>query len=81
MTFEGEKESSAKNREAEFFALAARIFGVDAAELSAGTRRGDIAGWDSVNHIRLVMEAEKFLGVVYPIERIPALETLGDFLR
>lgn len=61
-------------------AVAARIFGVDAALLSLDSRYGETPGWDSVNHIRLVMEAEEALGAHYPLSRIPQLRTLGDFL-
>ena len=67
-------------RREDFFALAARIFGVDRASIDGATAYGSIPGWDSVNHLRLVMEAEVRFGVRYPLERIPSLLTLGDFL-
>ncbi len=63
----------------EFLALAARIFGVGRESLSEDTAKGDIAEWDSVNHLRLVMEAEAAFRVRYPLERIPALARLSDF--
>ena len=63
-----------------FFALAARIFGVDRASLDGTTSYESIPGWDSVNHLRLVMETERAFGVRYPLERIPSLTTLDDFL-
>jgi acyl carrier protein len=62
------------------FAIAARIFGVPPESLSESTRRADVPTWDSVNHLRLVMEAESALGVSYPFERIPSMETIADFL-
>ena len=64
----------------EFFALAARIFGVDRATIDGATAYESIPGWDSVNHLRLVMETERAFGVKYPFERIPSLMTLKDFL-
>ena len=67
-------------RREEFFALAARIFGVDRASIDDTTAYESITGWDSVNHLRLVMEAERTFGVKYPLERIPSLMTLNDFL-
>jgi acyl carrier protein len=67
------------DREA-FFALAARVFGVERAALSGATAYQSIPGWDSVNHLRLVMETERAFGVRYPLERIPSLTTLDDFL-
>lgn len=79
MTGKGTFEDKSK-REA-FLALAARIFGVEAEKLSWATARGSIPEWDSVNHLRLVMEAESEFGVRYPLERIPGLSTLEDFIK
>ena len=67
-------------RREEFFALAARIFGVDRESIDGTTAYESITGWDSVNHLRLVMETERAFGVKYPLERIPSLMTLNDFL-
>ena len=67
-------------RREDFFALAARIFGVDRASIDGATAYESIPGWDSVNHLRLVMETERAFGVKYPLERIPSLMTLNDFL-
>lgn len=67
-------------RREEFFALAARIFGMDRASIDGATAYESIPGWDSVNHLRLVMETEREFGVKYPLERIPSLMTLNDFL-
>ena len=61
-------------------ALAARIFGIKRAELSGSTKYGELSQWDSVAHLRLVMEAEEKFGISYALERIPALATLDDFL-
>lgn len=71
--------NSAESRE-RFFVLAAEIFEVERAAVSETTRYGDLAGWDSVNHLRLVMEAERRFGVSYPLEKIPSMRTLSDFL-
>ena len=70
---------SAIDREA-FFALAARVFGVGRCEIDEATAYESIPGWDSVNHLRLVMETERAFGVRYPLERIPSMKTLRDFL-
>ena len=67
-------------RREDFFALAARIFGVDRATIDGATAYESIPGWDSVNHLRLVMETERVFGVKYPLEKIPSLMTLNDFL-
>ena len=62
------------------FALAARVFGVARCEIDEATAYESIPGWDSVNHLRLVMETEREFGVRYPLERIPSMKTLRDFL-
>lgn len=61
-------------------AVASRIFGVPPQSLSGSTSYGS-EGWDSVNHLRLVMEAEQALGTFYPIEIIPSIKTLQDLAR
>ena len=64
----------------EFLEFAAGVLKVEPSALSLDTRYGSIPEWDSVNHLRLVMETESRFGVSYPIERIPAMLTLRDFL-
>lgn len=59
--------------------LAARILGMERSRV-LDAQLGSTSEWDSVNHLRLVMEAEKLFGFHYPIERIPELRTIDDFL-
>ena len=59
-------------------ALAARVFGV-ATDAVRNANYGSIPQWDSVNHLRLVMEAEELFGAAYSIERIPELRSIDDF--
>ena len=63
-----------------FVAFAAGVLKVPREKLSGDSACGSMPEWDSVNHLRLVMEAEPRFGVHYPLERIPALEKLDDFL-
>ncbi len=67
-------------REDELLKLAERVFGAAPGSLSLDSRYGETPGWDSVNHLRLAMEAEELLGLRYGIKRIPAMKRLGDFL-
>ena len=62
-----------------FLELAADVFGVDVEALSPETAFGSIEGWDSVNHLRLVMETEAKFGKPIPLEAVPGLRTLADF--
>lgn len=63
-----------------FLAFAADLLGTPRSSLSGDTRYGSIPQWDSVAHLRLVMEAEARFGVRYPLERIPEMRSLDDFL-
>ena len=65
----------------DFIAFAASVLGVSPDRLSPETACGDIPEWDSVMHLRLVMEAEARYGVSIPLEAIPSLRTLADFVR
>jgi acyl carrier protein len=63
-----------------FISFAASLFKVPRETLSGTTAYESIPQWDSVNHLRLVMEAEKRFATHYALEQIPALKTLNDFL-
>ena len=65
----------------DFIAFAASVLGVAPERLTLETAYGDIPEWDSVMHLRLVMESEARYGVSIPLEKIPALHTLADFIR
>ena len=62
-----------------FLELAADVFGVGVETLAPETAYGSIEGWDSVNHLRLVMETEAKFGKPIPLEAVPGLKTLADF--
>ena len=64
-----------------FLAFAAKLFGVARETLSGETAYESIPQWDSVNHLRLVMEAEKRFGTSYPLETVPSLKTSEDFVN
>ena len=64
--------------EREFLSFVAGLFGVPAETLSLGTAYGSLSAWDSVMHLRLVMEVEGEYGVSFALEEIPDLKTLGD---
>ena len=63
-----------------FLALAAKVFGVRREDVSGATAYGSIPQWDSVNHLKLVMAAEEKFGTSYPMEKIPSMSVLEDFL-
>ena len=63
-----------------FVAFAAGVLKADRATVASASY-GSIPEWDSVAHLRLVMEAEKHFGTYYPLETIPSLKTIDDFLK
>jgi len=63
----------------EFIALAANVLGVDVSTLSPETEYGSIEAWDSIAHLRLVMETEARFGRPIPLEAVPEIKTLADF--
>ena len=70
-----------RTNEEEFLNFVAPVLGVDRSGLSLATAFGTIPEWDSVMHLRLVMEIQEKYGVDIPIERVPEVKTLGDFLE
>ena len=62
-----------------FAAFAAKLLGVTR-ETALRESYGSIPEWDSVNHLRLVMESEARFGVSYALEIIPSLKTIEDFI-
>ena len=65
----------------DFISFAASVLSVPPEKLSLETACGDVPEWDSVMHLRLVMETEARYGVSIPLEAIPNLRTLADFAR
>ena len=65
----------------DFIVFAASVLDVPPETLTPETACGDIPEWDSVMHLRLVMEAEARYGVSIPLETIPDLHTLADFAK
>ena len=65
---------------ADLLSFAAGLFEAPPGSLTLATAYQSLPAWDSVMHLRLVMEFEKRYGVSIPLERIPGLRTLGAFL-
>lgn len=63
-----------------FLTFAAEVLNVPRETLSGFSGMGTVPEWDSVAQLRLVMEAEPRFGSHYPIELIPELKKLDDFL-
>ena len=49
--------------------------------LGPETTADDVAGWDSINHITIVVEAERRFGIKFQTAEIEELKNVGDFVR
>lgn len=65
----------------DFISFIAGVMEVDPAELSEDTGYGTIEKWDSLMHMRMVMEIEEEYDVEIPIDEIPNIKTLKDFYK
>ncbi|MBQ6008358.1 MAG: acyl carrier protein [Kiritimatiellae bacterium] len=63
--------------ERDFLSFVAGLFEVPSETLSLETAYESIPQWDSVMHLRLMMEVGAAYGVDIPLDEIPNLKTLG----
>jgi len=54
------------------------VFGVPPEEITAGSGPETIADWDSVGHLKLVLQVEEEFGVRFPVSDIPKLVSAGQ---
>ena len=52
----------------------------DALELTPRTTQDDVPGWDSMNHIALVVEAECRFGIEFEPDEIDNFHSVGDLI-
>ena len=63
--------------ERDFLSFVANLFEVSSDSVSLDTAYESIPQWDSVMHLRLMMEVGAAYGVDIPLDEIPNLKTLG----
>lgn len=63
--------------ESDFLSFVADLFEVPSEMLTLETAYESIPQWDSVMHLRLMMEVAAAYGVDIPLDEIPNLKTLG----
>jgi acyl carrier protein len=56
------------------------IFDDDRLQLTPDTAAADVPGWDSMNHITIVVEAERRFGVKFRTGEIEDLRNVGEFI-
>ena len=57
------------------------VFDLEELELSDATVASDVDGWDSLNHVKLVVAIERAFGVKFGNREIGGWENVGDMLR
>ena len=65
----------------DFLNFVAGIMQVDPSEINEDTRFKEFKKWDSLMHMRLVMEIEEEYDTEIPIEEVPNIKTLKDFYQ
>ena len=56
------------------------VFDNDEIVLTPETTAQDIAGWDSVNHIRLIVSIEAEFGVRFTVQEMATASNVGEFV-
>ena len=71
--------------EAAIYAKLTQIFRAildnDEVVLTAGTTAEDVPGWDSMNHIFLVVETERQFGVKFQTAEMEELKNVGELVQ
>lgn len=62
----------------DFIRFAASIFEVPEQDLTPETEYGKYSKWDSIMHIRLIMEVEDAYNIEIPMDEVPGIRTLAD---
>jgi acyl carrier protein len=61
--------------------LISSVLGNSEIIIDLNTKAKDIKGWDSLNHIKLIVAVEKFYGVRFNASEISGLENIGQFAQ
>jgi acyl carrier protein len=57
-----------------------QVFDDDALAVTPDTSRRDVADWDSVAHVKLILFLEEEFGIRFSEDEVSSLETVGDLL-
>lgn len=65
----------------DFIKFIASVMEVNPSEINEDTAYGHHEKWDSLMHMRLVMEVEEEYDVEIPIDEVPEIKTLKDLYQ
>jgi acyl carrier protein len=57
-----------------------QVFDDDGLVVTADTSRRDVADWDSVAHVKLILSLEEEFGVRFTEDEVSSLQTVGELL-
>lgn len=58
-----------------------KVFNNANLEISENTSASDISNWDSLNHVVLIMEIEKFFDVKFALGELQELKNIGALIK
>ena len=65
----------------DFIEFVAGVMEIDPSEINEDTAYGQHEKWDSLMHMRLVMEIEEEYDVEIPIDEVPHIKTIKEFYQ
>jgi acyl carrier protein len=57
------------------------VFDDPSLEISDVTTANNVAGWDSITHVNLIVAVERGFGTSFTTKEIKALANVGDFIQ
>ena len=63
------------------FAIVRDVFAIPDLDLSEATKAADVEGWDSFNHMTLVMRIEEEFNISFETDEIGRMGNVGELLR
>ena len=58
-----------------------QVFDDDSIVLTPEMTADDVAEWDSMNHVSLIVAAESHFGIKFQTAEVEDLKNVGDFIR
>ncbi|MFZ1936111.1 MAG: acyl carrier protein [Thermoguttaceae bacterium] len=57
-----------------------QVFDDDGMVVTPDTRRRDVADWDSVAHVKLILSLEEEFGIRFSEDEVSSIQTVGELL-
>lgn len=54
------------------------VFGADDLTITRQLTAADVSGWDSLTHVRLILEVEKAFGIRFTTSEVASFENVGE---